>query len=126
MTQPLGRRRFLGLAAVTGVGVGAGSGFIAASILPANAAGNPTIHPTSEWGALPPTSPAQLLNRPPTKLFIHHTDSPNSTDYSLQHGYDLARAIQRDHMNRGWIDTGQQLTLTRGGLHPPRRPPSPG
>jgi peptidoglycan hydrolase-like protein with peptidoglycan-binding domain len=116
MTQRLGRRRFLGLAAVTGAGVVAGSGFIAASVLPANAAGDPTIHPTSEWGALPPTSPVQVLNRPPTKLFVHHTDSPNSTDYSLKHGYDLARAIQRDHMNRGWIDSGQQFTLTRGGF----------
>jgi peptidoglycan hydrolase-like protein with peptidoglycan-binding domain len=109
------RRRLLGAAAVTGAGLVAGGGFVAAS-LPANAAGVPTVHPTSEWGALPPTSPITMLPQPPTKLFIHHTDSPNSTDYSLKHGYDLSRAIQHDHMGRGWIDTGQQFTLTRGGF----------
>ncbi len=120
-TQGLGeaaldRRRFLALTAATGAGVVLGSGLVLSTGAPAHAAAVPTIHPTSEWGAVPATGPVQMLSQRPTKLFIHHTASSNSTDYSLQHGYALARSIQQDHINRnGWIDSGQQFTLTRGG-----------
>jgi hypothetical protein len=113
--QPLRRRHFLGLGAAAGAGLALGAGATLAGGGPAQAA-PPTIHPTSEWGAAPPSSPIQVLGHRPTKLFIHHTDTANSTDYSLSHGFALARSIQRFHMeNRGWIDTGQQFTLTRGG-----------
>ncbi|MEV1286522.1 N-acetylmuramoyl-L-alanine amidase [Micromonospora sp. NPDC049679] len=110
---PIARRRFLGLTAATGVGLTLGAGPIGASL--ASAAAPPTIHPTSSWGAVPPSSAVEMLNQAPKKLFIHHTATGNSTDYSLAHGQALARSIQRDHMNRGWIDSGQQFTLTRGG-----------
>ncbi|MFC4109730.1 N-acetylmuramoyl-L-alanine amidase [Micromonospora zhanjiangensis] len=109
------RRRFLGLTAATGAGLVLGSGLVLTAGAPALAAPVPTIHPTSEWGATPAAGAIQMLPQPPTKLFIHHTDSPNSTDYSLQHAYALARSIQNDHIkNRGWVDSGQQFTLTRG------------
>lgn len=113
---PLRRRNLLGLSAATGAGLLLGPAVAVISGSSAYAATRPTIHPTSEWAAVPAASPIQVLDRPPTKLFIHHTATSNSTDYSLRHGYELARAIQRDHMSRpGWIDTGQQFTLTRGG-----------
>ncbi|HEY8374142.1 MAG TPA: peptidoglycan recognition family protein [Pseudonocardiaceae bacterium] len=68
------------------------------------------------WGARPPSEPITVLNQRPTALIIHHTATANSTDYSREHAYALARAIQNHHMDtNGWIDTGQQLTITRGG-----------
>jgi hypothetical protein len=111
----LPRRRLLGLGAAAGAGLALGAGSALVGAAPAQAA-PPTIHPTSEWDAVPPSSPIQVLGHRPTKLFIHHTDTANSTNYSLAHGFALARSIQRFHMqNRGWIDSGQQFTLTRGG-----------
>lgn len=111
----LSRRLFLGLTAATGAGLVLGTGATLTAALPANAAGVPTILSTSDWGAVPPTAPVQMLAQRPTKLLIHHTASANSTDYSVQHAYSLARSIQSDHIGRGWIDSGQQFTLTRGG-----------
>jgi hypothetical protein len=111
------RRRFLGLTAATGAGLLLGSGLVLTTSGAAQAAVTvPSIHPTSEWGALASTEPVTLLPQRPTKLFVHHTASSNSTDYSLAHGYSLARSIQNDHIGRGWIDSGQQFTLTRGGF----------
>lgn len=113
---PLRRRHLLGLGAAAGAGLLLGAGSSVLGAARAGAATAPTIHPTSEWGARAASAPIQLLDQRPTKLFIHHTASANSTDYSLAHGYDLARSIQRYHMDvRGWIDSGQQFTLTRGG-----------
>jgi hypothetical protein len=41
---------------------------------------------------------------------------PNSTDYSLSHAFQLSRDCQNLHMDtNGWADTGQQLTISRGG-----------
>lgn len=108
------RRQFLRLTAATGVGLTLGTGTNVIGGGPALAA--PTIHSTDEWDAVPPSSPIQVLAKNPTKLFIHHTDTANSTNYTLAHGFALAQSIQRFHMqNRGWIDSGQQFTLTRGG-----------
>jgi N-acetyl-anhydromuramyl-L-alanine amidase AmpD len=75
----------------------------------------PNIIGCDTWGARPPTEPITVLNSWPTKVIVHHTDTANSTDYSLAHAYTLARAIQNYHMDtNGWIDTGQQFTITRG------------
>lgn len=47
---------------------------------------------------------------------VHHTDTANSADPSIDHAFGLSRWIQDFHMNtRGWDDSGQQLTISRGG-----------
>lgn len=85
--------------------------------LPAAAAqATPLLHPRADWQARPPKVPATVLNRAPDHIVVHHTASPNSTDYSLEHALDLSRAIQNFHVDtNGWDDIGQQLTISRGG-----------
>jgi N-acetyl-anhydromuramyl-L-alanine amidase AmpD len=110
-SHPLSRRALLGtgLAAVT----------VAAGVpLPghrtAHAAGH--IVPCDTWGARPPSEPVTVLSTGPNKIIVHHTATANSTDYSRSHADALARSIQRHHMdNRGFIDTGQHFTISRGG-----------
>ncbi|WP_326566722.1 N-acetylmuramoyl-L-alanine amidase [Amycolatopsis rhabdoformis] len=82
----------------------------------ASAAG-PTIHPTSEWKARAATGAIVVENHKPTYIVVHHTVDPgNNTDYSLAHALQISRDIQNLHMDkRGWIDTGQQFTNSRGG-----------
>ncbi|WP_433330873.1 peptidoglycan recognition protein family protein [Spirillospora sp. CA-294931] len=76
----------------------------------------PKIHGRAAWKAKPPRRPAKILGRAPDHIVVHHTDSPNTSDRSLAHAYDLSRSIQRFHMQgRGWDDAGQQLTISRGG-----------
>ncbi|MDA2805032.1 peptidoglycan recognition protein family protein [Nocardiopsis suaedae] len=76
----------------------------------------PTVRTRAAWNARPPTNPAQVLNQAPTYIVVHHTATPNSTDYSLAAAYALSRSIQNHHMDsNGWADTGQQLTISRGG-----------
>ena len=75
----------------------------------------PDIIGCDTWGARQPTEPITVLTSKPTKVIVHHTATANSTDYSLAHAYSLARAIQNYHMDtNGWIDTGQQFTISRG------------
>src|SRR5699024_2241253 len=63
-----------------------------------------------------PRSPIQVLSNAPSYIVVHHTATPNSTDYSLDHALALSQSIQNYHMDsNGWIDTGQQLTISRGG-----------
>ncbi|MFF5262558.1 N-acetylmuramoyl-L-alanine amidase [Actinomadura viridis] len=74
------------------------------------------IHTRRDWQALPARRPATVFRTPPNRIVVHHTATPNSEDYSLTHAYRLSRRIQRFHMRaRGWDDTGQQLTISRGG-----------
>jgi N-acetyl-anhydromuramyl-L-alanine amidase AmpD len=75
----------------------------------------PTIASCATWGAQPPREPITVLSSKPTKIIVHHTAGTNSTDYSLSAAYQLARSIQQSHLNRGWIDSGQQFTISRGG-----------
>ncbi|MBW8487032.1 peptidoglycan recognition protein family protein [Actinomadura parmotrematis] len=76
----------------------------------------PLVRPRTAWKARPPRHRARVLDRAPDHIVVHHTASANSTDYSLEHAYALSRSIQRFHMGpRGWDDTGQQLTISRGG-----------
>ncbi|MGH3736613.1 MAG: N-acetylmuramoyl-L-alanine amidase [Micromonosporaceae bacterium] len=110
------RRDVMRGAVFLGVGIAAGGlemfrGEAAEAAVP-----QPRIYSTSEWGARPPSSPVTINNYRPDKLIIHHTASANSTDYSLSHAFSLSRAIQNFHMDsRGWIDTGQHFTISRGG-----------
>ncbi|WP_017568713.1 peptidoglycan recognition protein family protein [Nocardiopsis halotolerans] len=76
----------------------------------------PTLHSRADWSARPPAGRIQVMDAPPRYILIHHTATENSTDYSLGHAYTLSRAIQSYHMDtNGWLDTGQQLTISRGG-----------
>ena len=84
--------------------------------VPAIAVSAPTIYGCSAWGARPSSSPITVLDSRPTKVIVHHTAGANSTDYSQAHAFSLARSIQNYHMDHnGWIDSGQQFTISRGG-----------
>ncbi|MWA01374.1 N-acetylmuramoyl-L-alanine amidase [Actinomadura sp. LD22] len=77
----------------------------------------PHIYTRAQWKARAPKRPAKVLDRAPDHIIVHHTDTGNSTNYSLGHAFSLSRYIQNFHMDkRGWDDTGQQLTISRGGV----------
>lgn len=83
---------------------------------PADTVARPLIRDRSAWRARPPRLRATVLHRAPDHIVIHHTATANSADVSLRHAYALSRAIQNYHMDHnGWNDTGQQLTVSRGG-----------
>lgn len=76
----------------------------------------PLVYPRRQWGARSPKRHARILGHAPDHLVVHHTDTANSADPSIDHAFGLSRWIQDFHMNtRGWDDTGQQLTISRGG-----------
>lgn len=76
----------------------------------------PALHTRAAWNARTPSSPVQVLATPPTNIVVHHTATANSDDHSLEHALALSRSIQNFHMDtQGWIDVGQQLTISRGG-----------
>ncbi|TDC74729.1 peptidoglycan recognition family protein [Actinomadura sp. 7K507] len=110
----LTRRGLLGgTGAVLG---GALLGPVAGAPPAASAQAAPRLYTRSEWGARPPTSAATVLDQGPDHIVVHHTATANSTDYSLEHAFSLSRSIQNFHMDgNGWADTGQQLTISRGG-----------
>jgi N-acetylmuramoyl-L-alanine amidase len=75
----------------------------------------PTIISCDAWGARQPKAPNQVLAARPTFIVIHHTATPNTSNLEQSHAMGLARSIQLDHMNRGYGDTGQHFTVSRGG-----------
>jgi peptidoglycan hydrolase-like protein with peptidoglycan-binding domain len=78
---------------------------------------SPGIADTSAWAARASTSPVVLTGARPDKIIVHHTDTPNVTDYTQTHAYALARSIQNYHIDaNGWIDSGQHFTISRGGV----------
>lgn len=79
------------------------------------AAAQPSIRTRAEWNARAPVAAASIIAKP-DHLVVHHTATANSADLSLSHAFALSRAIQNHHMDtNGWDDTGQQLTISRGG-----------
>ena len=81
----------------------------------AAAAAKPRIYTRAEWSARPPDFAAQIINRP-DHLVVHHTASDNVTDFSLNQAFKLSHWIQDLHqLTNGWGDTGNQLTISRGG-----------
>lgn len=105
------RRGFLGGAFALGMGLT----IVRPGVSHAEAAAL-SIADTGDWGARSPAGAIDILDRPARKIIIHHTATPNSTDYSKAHAFDLARSIQNYHMDHnGWIDTGQHFTVSRGG-----------
>lgn len=76
----------------------------------------PTLHTRSAWGARPPSSPVTMLSSRPTMVIVHHTAGSNTTNYTQSWAYQMSRGIQNYHMDsNGWIDAGQQFTISRGG-----------
>jgi hypothetical protein len=113
----LTRRRVLsgaGLAA-GGLLLGGAGGLIApsrgyAAVTP------PRVYTRAQWSARPPSSAVTVLNHAPDHIVVHHTASGNSVDYSWRQAARLSHWIQDLHMDEnGWIDSGQQLTISRGG-----------
>lgn len=69
-----------------------------------------------QWRARAAKRHIDVLKHGPDHIVIHHTATPNTRVVSLSHAFALSRQIQRFHMQgRGWNDTGQQLTISRGG-----------
>ena len=82
----------------------------------AHAAPAPRCYTRTEWSARPPRSATSVIGAP-DHIVIHHTASPNVTDYSLAAAYSVQHWIQDLHMDtNGWIDIGNQLTISRGGF----------
>jgi len=80
------------------------------------AAEGPPIIDCDEWDARPNQDVVQVWNEPPVRIIVHHTATRNVEDVSQDAAEHIARMIQNFHMDRrGWIDTGQNFTISRGG-----------
>jgi hypothetical protein len=67
----------------------------------------------ADWGAVAPTGSITRIGRP-DKIIFHHTDG-HAPGSSLADAKAYARSIQRDHMNRKFIDSGHNFLVTRAG-----------
>jgi N-acetylmuramoyl-L-alanine amidase-like protein/putative peptidoglycan binding protein len=77
----------------------------------------PPFADCATWGARPPRGDLSIHRRRPVRILVHHTATPNGTDLGPEAAAGLARAVQAFHMDRrGWPDTGQHLTISRGGF----------
>jgi N-acetyl-anhydromuramyl-L-alanine amidase AmpD len=108
----LSRRGFLvGSLAIAGTltgTVGAGEAW---------AIGSPPIIDCAGWGARANRAIVPIWNQRPVKILVHHTATPNVADLGRGAADALARGIQNFHMDRrGWLDTGQHFTISRGGF----------
>ena len=111
----LDRRQLLARTAAVAGGLAIAGAADLAGPLSASAAAMPRIYTRAEWNARPPTSAASIIAKP-DHLVVHHTASANTTNYTLAQAFALSRSIQNYHMDgNGWADTGQQLTISRGG-----------
>lgn len=112
----VGRRSLLRGAVLLGVGAAAGATALTTAAPALAQVGAPTIHNRAAWNARPPSSAVTIRNHRPNKIVIHHTATANQTDTSLARAFSLSRGIQNHHMDtNGWIDAGQQFTISRGG-----------
>lgn len=77
----------------------------------------PPIIDCDGWGARPNSRIVQVVRARPVKIIVHHTATANVEDYGRGAAEQIARAIQDFHMDRrGWIDSGQHFTISRGGF----------
>jgi hypothetical protein len=77
----------------------------------------PDIVDCAGWGARPNSDIVPIWNQRPVKILVHHTASANQADTSRGAADAMARSIQNFHMDtRGWLDTGQHFTISRGGF----------
>jgi hypothetical protein len=76
----------------------------------------PPIIACDAWGARAPSRAVPVWDQRPVRIIVHHTATANVEDYSRGAAESIARGIQDFHMDRrGWIDTGQNFTISRGG-----------
>src|SRR5690606_9308552 len=116
-SHPISRRGLFGGAALLGGALVTGASGLARPGRAWAAAAEPTIYDRAAWGARPPSRAVTVYDHGPDHVVVHHTASPNSSDLSQEHAFQLSRDIQDHHMDgNGWIDTGQQLTISRGGF----------
>ncbi len=81
------------------------------------AAGGPPVVDCDTWGARPARGPLRVHDRGPVKILVRHTATPNVADPGPEAALRLARGIQNFHMDaRGWPDSGQHFTVSRGGV----------
>lgn len=73
----------------------------------------PYIYRCQDWGAAAPRGTIRMRSSP-TTIVIHHTTNKGK-ETSLSSAYRIARSIQSSHFDRGWTDTGQHFTVSRGG-----------
>ena len=79
--------------------------------------GAPPIVDCAGWGARANSDIVPVWNQRPVKILVHHTATPNQADVTQGAAFTLARSIQNFHMDRrGWLDTGQHFTISRGGF----------
>jgi hypothetical protein len=95
----------------------AGAGLVAAWPATAQGSAGPPIIDCDGWGARPNSRIVNVVNQRPVKILVHHTATPNVEDLSREAADRLARGIQNFHMDRrGWLDSGQHFTISRGGF----------
>lgn len=79
----------------------------------------PKIYSTSEWGAKPAKATA-FARDAAEGIAVHNMEYPNRApltgDEELRAAFDASRKCQSDHFDRGWRDTGQHFTISRGGV----------
>jgi N-acetyl-anhydromuramyl-L-alanine amidase AmpD len=77
----------------------------------------PPIVDCKGWAARANREIVPVWNQRPVKILVHHTATPNQANVSQDAAFVLARSIQKFHMDgRGWLDTGQHFTVSRGGF----------
>lgn len=106
-------RRTLLAGTAGGALLGATGVNLVASPAEAAAIPRPRIHSCKEWGAKAPRGSITMRSKP-TTIVIHHTTNKGK-EVSLSSAYRSARSIQTSHFGRGWVDTGQHFTVSRGG-----------
>lgn len=84
------------------------------------AGAEPRIFSTEEWSAR--AARASFTSRPARGIVLHNTEDANRAPEAdgsaeIRRAFALARKIQGFHMDaRGWSDTGQHFTVSRGGV----------
>jgi hypothetical protein len=107
------RGLLVGGAAIAGAAL---AGFDQPGALAATPVRPPRVYTRAEWGARPPNGQVRYLDRQPDHVVVHHTAGENTDDFSLAAAFAHSKWIQDLHMDQnGWIDSGQQLTISRGG-----------
>ena len=77
----------------------------------------PPIVDCAGWGARPNSAIVPIWNQRPVKILVHHMATANQDDVSQAAAFAVARSVQNFHMDRrGWLDTGQHFSISRGGI----------
>lgn len=110
----MSRRGFLAAGAALAVGGVLGDGMLGTGR--AWASDPLPILDCDGWGARPSSRIVKVVLNRPVKILVHHTAGSNTDDTSLDSAIRIARGIQNFHMDaRGWLDSGQHFTISRGG-----------